>query len=117
MIFLIRSESVVALAMVKKLAASSPALNFLGACLSWSLEVGGIRGLVGHHLAGALNTEADWLSRPEKQSATQAPAALAGIKVKDVDINLAAWCPFAAPTKDSARGSSTDSVRSLFESL
>ena len=32
-VVLIRSDSVVALAMVKKLAASSPALNFLGACL------------------------------------------------------------------------------------
>ena len=62
---------------VKKLAASSPALNFLGACLAWNLEVTGICGLVAHHLAGALNDEADWLSRPEKQSAAGPPPALA----------------------------------------
>ena len=41
-VVLIRSDSVVALAMVKKLAASSPALNYLGACPAWNLEVSGI---------------------------------------------------------------------------
>ena len=104
-VVLIRSDSVVALAMVKKLAASSPALNYLGACLAWNLEVSGIRSLVGHHLAGALNTEADWLSRPEKQSDTSAPTILAEIKVKDIAIDLAAWYPFASPSGLRAVGS------------
>ena len=116
-VVLIRSDSVVALAMVKKLAASSPALNYLGACLAWNLEVGGIFGLVGHHLAGALNDEADWLSRPEKPSTTAAPAALANLKVKDLAIDLAKWYPFAAPSGDTAWGTSSEKLHSLFESL
>ena len=56
-VVLIQSDSVVALAMVKKLAAGSPALNFLGACLAWNMEISGICQLVGHHLAGALMTK------------------------------------------------------------
>ena len=117
-IVLISSDSVVALAMLKKLASGSPALNYLGACLAWTLEVGGVFSLVGHHLAGALNTEADWLSRPQKQLDMEAPTTLAGLKVKDISVNLAAWFPFASPAGDAALwGADTNNVRSVFESL
>ena len=80
--------------------------------------MGGIVKLVGHHLAGALNDEADWLSRPSKQSTHEAPKALVGLKVKDIAVNLAAWYPFANPAEDlSPWGSGTSNVHSLFESL
>ena len=112
-VVLIRSDSVVALAMVKKPAAGSPALNFLGACLAWNMEISGICQLVGHHLAGALNDKADWLRRPSKQSTVEIPSALPKIKVKDIAVNLEAWYPFGSPSDPELWGSSANNVRSL----
>ena len=59
---LIRSDSTVALAMASKLSSPSPVLNWIGAELALKLELMGIPKLVGHHLPGRLNVDADWLS-------------------------------------------------------
>ena len=115
---LIRSDSVVALAIVKKLAAGSPALNYLGACLAWDLELNNIFKLVGHHLAGFLNVEADWLSRPSKQQSEDRPESIRSMKVKTVTPDLSSWFPFPSPGgQASLWGSSTENVHSVFAHL
>ena len=115
---LIRSDSVVALAIVKKLAAGSPALNYLGACLAWDLELNSIFKLVGHHLSGFLNVEADWLSRPSKQQSEDRPESIRSMKVKTVTPDLSSWFPFPSPgAQASLWGSSTENVHSVFAHL
>ena len=59
----IRSDSSVALAMARKLASASPAINFLGAALALALEQHHVGGVQAVHVPGALNKTADWLSR------------------------------------------------------
>ena len=59
----VRSDSVVALAMMARLASSSAAINFLGAELALELEMTCISEVVPLHIPGALNTCADYLSR------------------------------------------------------
>ena len=55
---LMRSDSVVALAVARKLTGSSPALNFMGAALSSLLEKAQVPKLTTHHVPGVLNVEA-----------------------------------------------------------
>ena len=60
---LIRSDSVVALGMARKLASPSPIVNFLGGELAMNLELWKIGKVVAQHIPGKLNDLADWLSR------------------------------------------------------
>eukprot|EP00435_Cladocopium_sp_Y103_P072900 s399_g41.t1 len=76
---LIRSDSAVALAMLRKLSSPGAAMNFLGAEISLLLEDLDIPNLRLHHLAGKFNVETDYLSRPHERG--ELPAALKGIRL------------------------------------
>ena len=78
----IRSDSSVALAMARKLASASPAINFLGAALALALEQHHVGGVQAVHVPGALNKTADWLSRLAMPGGPpgEQPAVLAGAK-------------------------------------
>eukprot|EP00435_Cladocopium_sp_Y103_P016550 s3307_g4.t1 len=80
---LLKADSTVALALSKKLASSTPVLNWVGAELSTQLEVGHMGEIVGHHLPGKLNTEADWLSRPDLEGTP--PGALQGLSIRSLN--------------------------------
>ena len=64
---IIKSDSIVALAMAEKGASKSPVLNWIGAELSIRAERIRMGKLVGQHIPGAWNVEADWLSRPHQR--------------------------------------------------
>ena len=115
---LLRGDSVVALAVARKLASSSPALNYVGAALSLKLESLHIPKLQVHHLAGVLNVEADWLSRPEKQEA-QMPAALAGIKIRKLErLNLGTLGSLPLPGKHpQVWGAASEQLSAVFDFL
>ena len=81
---LIRSDSTVALAMASKLSSPSPVLNWIGAELALKLELMGIPKLVGHHLPGRLNVDADWLSRPHDRP-PEVPDKLKKLKIHRFD--------------------------------
>jgi hypothetical protein len=81
---LLQADSTVALAMAAKLSSPSPVINWIGAELALKLEVLGIPKLVGHHIPGQLNQEADWLSRPHERPA-EVPARLKGVKIHHFD--------------------------------
>ena len=66
----VRSDSVVALAMTKRLSSSTPALNHLGGELAIALEQYNVVRLVPQHVPGVMNFEPDWLSRPHDRSET-----------------------------------------------
>ena len=76
---LLKADSTVALAVSKKLASSSPTLNWVGAELSLVLETFNMPELTIHHLAGKLNVQADHLSRPDKEGT---PAGLEEIPIR-----------------------------------
>ena len=82
---LIRSDSSVALAMLRKLASPGQAMNFLGAEIALLLEDLDIPRLRLQHLAGKFNTETDFLSRPHERG--EMPAALRGVKL----VKLKEW--------------------------
>ena len=75
----IRSDSVVALAMTRRLSSSTPALNRLGGELGIVLEEHNVLRLVPQHIPGVMNLEPDWLSRPHDRAET-----LKKIKVKQL---------------------------------
>ena len=76
---LIRSDSAVALAMLRKLASPGMAMNFLGAEIALLMEDLDITRLRLQHLAGKFNVETDFLSRPHERG--EMPAALIGVKL------------------------------------
>ena len=59
--FFFRSDSVVALGMAKKLASSTPTLNFIAAELAIKLEQCRIPKVTVQHVPGVFNQEADWI--------------------------------------------------------
>ncbi|CAL1167184.1 unnamed protein product [Cladocopium goreaui] len=79
----VRSDSVVALAMTRKLASSTPALNHLGGELAIALEQFNILRLVPQHIPGVMNLEPDWLSRPHDRAEAM-PDNLKKIRVKQL---------------------------------
>ena len=81
---LLKADSTVALAMAAKLSSRSPVVNWVGAELALRLELLQVRKLVGHHLPGAFNTTADWLSRPHERAA-EVPTELKGVKIQKFD--------------------------------
>ena len=76
---LVRSDSTVALSMLRKFASPTVALNYLGSELSLLLETLEIPFLRLQHLPGKFNIEADWLSRGIERG--DMPASLAGVKI------------------------------------
>ena len=80
---LIKSDSTVALCLARRLRSSSATLNWIGAEMSLTMELNAIPELVCHHLAGKLNVEADYLSRPEKKD-EKIPAGLADLKIRQL---------------------------------
>ena len=81
---LLKADSTVALAMAAKLSSRSPVVNWVGAELALRLELLQVRKLIGHHLPGAFNTTADWLSRPHERAA-EVPNELKGVKIQKFD--------------------------------
>eukprot|EP00435_Cladocopium_sp_Y103_P048824 s861_g14.t1 len=77
---LLKADSTVALVLAKKLASGTPVLNWVGAELSTQLDVGQMGDIIGHHLPGKLNVEADWLSRPDLEGSP--PGALQGVSIR-----------------------------------
>ena len=75
----VQSDSMVALATSRRLAASTPTLNFLGAELALVCEEIGAEGLRTAHIPGTANVAADWLSRPDKVAKEEMPGELRGI--------------------------------------
>ena len=80
---LTKSDSTVALALARRLRSSSPTLNWVGAEMALTMEANGMTELVCHHIAGKLNKEADYLSRPEKKE-DKLPEGLADLKVRQL---------------------------------
>ena len=77
----IKSDSMVALAVVRKFAAGSATLNWVGGELALCMEMWQMPRLVPHHIVGKLNQEADWLSRPDLQLIEPVPPRLKGLTV------------------------------------
>ena len=65
--------------MAAKLSSPSPVINWIGAELAL-----GIPKVVGHHLVGRLNVEADWLSRPHDRP-VKIPDKLKKLKIHKFD--------------------------------
>ena len=77
-VLLVKSDSSVALHMLKKLSSPSTSLNFVAGEISLLLEDIKIPRLVLHHIPGVLNVETDWLSRmhdrgPKPESLSKVP--------------------------------------------
>ncbi|CAJ1449366.1 unnamed protein product, partial [Effrenium voratum] len=73
----VQSDSTTALALIQRLAHSSPSLNFLGAELALTLEKLAINRIVPCHIPGVAN----FLSRPSKWKDRPMPEHLHGVKV------------------------------------
>ena len=82
-VLLIKSDSSVALHMLRKLASPSPSLNYIAAEISLLLEDLKIPRLVLHHIPGVLNVETDWLSRMHDRKAR--PASLDKVPIKTLE--------------------------------
>ena len=91
---IIRSDSSVALAMLRKLASPNKILNYLAAELSLMLEELQVPRLVLQHIPGQLNKETDWLSRPNSRSEPP-PEALRSVKIVKEKALVEQW--FACP--------------------
>ena len=89
---LIRSDSTVALAMMQRLSSTNSVLNYLAAEISLRLEIYEVQRLVCHHLRGAWNVEADWLSRLAERGDKPKPSGLDGVPLKRAG-------PWTAPEK------------------
>ena len=89
---LIRADSTVALAMMQRLSSTNKVLNFLAAEITLRLEIHEVQRLVCHHLKGAWNVEADWLSRLSERGDKPKPAGLDGVALRRVS-------PWTAPEK------------------
>ena len=78
---LIRSDSSVALGMLRKLSSPHKTLNYLAAEIALRLEKFRVQRVVHHHLRGTLNKEADWLSRIVERDNKAKPAGLEGVRL------------------------------------
>ena len=79
--FFIKSDSMVALAVTRKLASSTPALNFIAAEMSILLSKLNCGRMQLIHVPGQLNKEADWLSRLE--DGKERPPLLRDVKIEE----------------------------------
>ena len=78
---LIRSDSSVALGMLRKLSSPHKSLNYLAAEIALRLEKFRVQRVVLHHLRGTLNKEADWLSRIVERDPKAKPPGLEGVRL------------------------------------
>ena len=74
----VRSDSMVALALLEKSASASAALNLLAAEMALLLEKLPVGEIALTHVPGKINVLADWLSRPQTRGAM--PSQLQGVK-------------------------------------
>ena len=79
---IIRADSSVALAMMKKLASAHKSLNFIAAEIALRLEKYEVQRLALHHLRGSWNVEADWLSRITERGDKPRPKGLEGVHLR-----------------------------------
>ena len=79
---LIRADSTVALCLARKLRSSSAPLNWVGAEMAAVMETYQLQEFILHHLAGKLNEETDYLSRPDKLEKDPLPSALKDLQVR-----------------------------------
>lgn len=82
----LRSDSVVALAMTKRLSSPSPVVNWVGAELAIRFDKHGIKRVVTQRIPGNWNVEADWLSRPHERGPK--PERLLKVPIKSFPTNL-----------------------------
>ncbi len=81
-IMMIRSDSSVALGMLRKLSSPHDSLNFLAAEITLRLEKFQIPRMALHHLKGRLNKEADWLSRISERTESEKPEGLKDVQLR-----------------------------------
>ena len=113
---LIRSDSVVALAMVAKTAGRSPVLNWLGAELALKCETTGIHRLTTQHIPGAWNVEADYLSRPHQRG--ELPERLKNVKIRSMRHDKMRMSSLPPPgVAPGLWGSTTEVVSKAYEQL
>eukprot|EP00435_Cladocopium_sp_Y103_P023448 s5122_g5.t1 len=112
---LIKSDSIVALAIMKKLSSGSPTLNWVGAELSIELEALQVSEVVAHHLPGQLNKAADWLSRPDTRGAM--PEGLVGVTVRVPNEAWALESSLPAAGVEPSLWGRDPSVSTVFEDL
>ena len=112
----LRSDSVVALAMTKRLSSPSPVVNWVGAELAIRFERAGIKRVVTQHIPGNWNVEADWLSRPHDRG--EKPERLQKVPIKSFPRNLMHRCYLSPPgIAPQLWGASAQQVSGAFELL
>ena len=114
---LIRSDSVVALATLRRTAAPSPVLNWIGAELALRAEELQLGRFVGQHIPGSWNQEADWLSRPHERG--EMPARLKGVPIRQFPKTTLKSSALAPPGSSQAVkwGHTPKTVSTAFEDL
>ncbi len=116
--FFIKSDSIVALAVARKLSSCSPVLNYVGAEMGLLLDHIQCSRVQMAHLPGKLNIEADWLSRGHERNEDQRPASLEGVtirKIPSIEDEEKALLPM--PWHTSLWGKATADVSPLFDKL
>ena len=83
---MLRSDSVVALSVAKRLASPLPVINWVGAELAIRFERRGIKRVITQHIPGNWNVEPDWLSRPQGRGSM--PERLRNAPIKSRPRNL-----------------------------
>ena len=113
---IIKSDSVVALAMVARLSAKSPVLNWLGSELALKCESLHLQRLVTKRIPGAWNVESDWLSRPHQRG--EMPERLKNIKIKTMRHDKLRTSAIAPPgIAPGLWGSETEALSRAYEAL
>eukprot|EP00913_Durusdinium_trenchii_P018219 g17117.t1 len=113
----LRSDSVVALAMAKKLSSPSPVINWIGAELAIRCDKHRVKRIVTQHIPGNWNVEADWLSRPHERSETK-PTRLDKVPIKTFPRNMMHRAYLNPPGVAPALwGTSANQVSGAFELL
>ena len=114
---LIRSDSVVALATIRKTAAPSPVLNWIGAELALRAEELQLGRFVAQHIPGSWNQEADWLSRPHERG--ELPERLKGVPLRQFPKSSLMTSALAPPGASEALrwGQTSKVVSTAFDEL
>ena len=114
---MIRSDSVVALATIRKTAAPSPVLNWIGAELALRAEELQLGRFVAQHIPGSWNQEADWLSRPHERG--ELPERLKGVPLRQFPKSSLMTSALAPPGASEALrwGQTSKVVSTAFDEL